>query len=264
MLKLIPRCAIVWAICVACVCGTTATLGDPPDTKEQAKPKPELLVDEGKNLFILSDRPEKATEFFQRNRVVVGAIWQKDLNKLSQAKEPIGKLFLDYTSANDDPAKADRYGDALTLAPLGQEVAALIDKHAEPKGNDGDRIVTVILRRDAKAELYHVVGLTTHTPVSFFTLKEKLKGDDFAGGFDVQEEVAAARNRSRFRKKATEPNLSINSRRHFNRQIRRKTGATFVPRAQENQLSLRFLAVSPVAPFRRLLELLQRNDQQRL
>ena len=39
----------------------------------------------------------------------------------------------------------------------------------------------MILRRDAdKADLYHLVGLTKHSPVSFFTLKNKLKGDDFA------------------------------------------------------------------------------------
>jgi hypothetical protein len=63
------------------------------------------------------------------------------------------------------------------LAPLPPDVAALIEKHAEPKGADGDRLVTVIFRRDAeKTWLHHVVGLTTHTPVSFFALKEKLKG----------------------------------------------------------------------------------------
>jgi len=183
MLKLIPPCAIVGTIYVACVCGTSGAWGDPPGTKEQPKDKPksELLVDNGQSLFILSDRQEKVTEFFQRNRVVVGDLWQKDLDKLSQAKEPIGKLFLSYTSANDDPEKADRFGDTLTLAPLPPEVAALIDKHAEPKGAGGDRLVTLILRRDAEhAELHHVVGLTTHSPVSFFVSNEKLKGDDFA------------------------------------------------------------------------------------
>ncbi len=181
MLKLIFQCAIVWTIYAACFCGTRGAWGDPPEPKEQPKAKPELLVDEGKSLFIVSDRQEKVREFFQRNRVVVGAIWQNDLNKLSQAKEPIGNLFLSYTSANDDPEKADRFGDTFTLAPLPPEVAALIDKQAEPKRADGDRLVTVILRRDAEeAGLHHVVGLTMHSPVSFFVSNEKLKGDDFA------------------------------------------------------------------------------------
>lgn len=183
MLKLIARRTIACTFLAGCVCWTIRASGDPPATKEQPKDKPksELLVNEGKSLFLLSDRHEKVTEFFQRNRVVVGDIWQKDLDKLSQAKEPIGKLFVSYTSANDDPEKADRFGDTLTLAPLRPDVAALIDKHAEPKGADGDRRVTVILRRDAEqAGLYRVVGLTTNSPVSFFVSKDKLKGDDFA------------------------------------------------------------------------------------
>lgn len=170
-------------ILAACVCWTSRGSGDPPATSEQPKnkPKSELLVDEGKSLFILSDRREKVAEFFQRNRVVVGDIWQKDLNKLSQTKEPIEKLFVSYTSANDDPEKADCFGDTLTLAPLRPDVAALIDKHAEPKGADGDRRVTVILRRDAEhAGLHHVAGLTTNSPVSFFVSKERVKGDAFA------------------------------------------------------------------------------------
>jgi hypothetical protein len=165
----------------------SAALGEPPqnagksESKAESQPKPALLVDDGRLFFILSDRKEKVTAFFQRNRVVVGAIWQKDLDKLTQAKEPIAKIFLDYTSANDDPEKAERYGDTLTLAPLAPDVSALIEKHAEPRGKDGDRSVVVILRRDeGKADLYHVVGVTTHTPVSFFALKEKLKSDDFA------------------------------------------------------------------------------------
>ena len=120
-------------------------------------------------------------EFFQRNRIVVGAIWQKDLDRLVQAKEPIAKIFLDYTSANDDPEKAARYGDYLTLAPLSPDVAAIIDKHAAPREKDGNRSLDIILRRDPdKANVYRVVGLIKHTPVSFFTLKDKLKGDDFA------------------------------------------------------------------------------------
>src|SRR6202790_5052872 len=103
MLRIIPPCAIVGAIYAACVCGTSGAWGDRPATKEQptATAKPELLVDDGQSLFVLSDRQEKVTEFLQRNRVVVGDLWQKDLDKLSQAKEPIGNLFLSYTSAND-------------------------------------------------------------------------------------------------------------------------------------------------------------------
>jgi hypothetical protein len=173
--------ALVCLIYAALATGQVSA--DPPADKSPspAKARPEVLVDAGQSLFLFSERPEQVPEFFQRNRVVIGDLWQKELDKLSHAKEPTAKLFLSYTSANDDPEKAARYGDWLTLAPLPPEVAALIDKHAEPKRADGDRQVTLILRRDAeRADLYHVVGLTTHSPVSFFTLKEKLKGDDFA------------------------------------------------------------------------------------
>ena len=120
-----------------------SAFGEPPpkparsttvtESKTETAPQSKLLVDDGKLLFILTDRKVKVPEFFQRHRIVVGAIRQKDLDKLSRAKEPIKRVFLDYTSANDDPEKAGRYGDNLTLAPLSPDVAALIEKHAAPR-----------------------------------------------------------------------------------------------------------------------------------
>ena len=113
----------------------SSVFGEPPRdaAKSGSKFKSELLVDNGRLFFILSDRREKITEFFQRNQVVVGAMWQQDLDKLEKANEPIANIFLDYTSANDDPEKAARYGDYLTLAPLAPGVAELIEKHAAPR-----------------------------------------------------------------------------------------------------------------------------------
>ena len=110
----------------------SSVFGEPPRdaAKSGSKFKSELLVDNGRLFFILSDRREKITEFFQRNQVVVGAMWQQDLDKLEKANEPIANIFLDYTSANDDPEKAARYGDYLTLAPLSPGVAEVIEKHA--------------------------------------------------------------------------------------------------------------------------------------
>lgn len=158
-----------------------AGAAEPQEKAEPTAPvKAELLVDEGKSLFVLADRQEKIRDFFVGNRVVVGIISQKDLDRLTEAKAPIEKLFLNYTSANDDPEKSARYGDNLTIAPLRADVKALIEKET-PKGDKDLQEATVILQADAHtANLYHIVGVTTHSSVSFFDGKEKLASDDFA------------------------------------------------------------------------------------
>src|ERR1700761_222040 len=87
-------------------CALLAAQAAEPQAKPQPMaPKAELIVDNGKSLFVLSDRQEKLRDFFVRRHLVVGSIPQEDLNRLTEAKSPLEEIFLAYTSANDDPQK---------------------------------------------------------------------------------------------------------------------------------------------------------------
>jgi hypothetical protein len=139
------------------------------------------VVNPAKDIHVLSDREEGTVAFFRRHRLVVGGLLVEELRQALAAEKPRTRVFVNYTSHNDDPKKEELFGTFVKLAPIKGEVARLLQ--GQVKGPDGKErfSVTVILRRDAAdAELYHAVGYTTRSSVSSFARGKRQEPDDFS------------------------------------------------------------------------------------
>jgi hypothetical protein len=139
------------------------------------------LVNPAKDIHVLSDRKEELVNFFHRSRVIVGGLRLEDLKQALKAAKPREKVFLNYTSHNDDRNKEELFGSIVKLAPITGEAAQLLE--TQMKGPDGKErfSVTVILKRDAAdAELYHAVGYTDRSSVCFFSRGERKAPDTFS------------------------------------------------------------------------------------
>jgi hypothetical protein len=147
----------------------------------EAKPGEIALTNPAKDIQVLSDRKESISQFFQRNRIVVGSQIISEVKTAIEAKKVREMVFVNYSSHNDDAAREQLFGTNLKLAPMPPSVAQLLRKQlADPDGKE--RLgLTLILRRDAKdGDLYHVAGCTTRTSVSFFANDKRTPPDEFS------------------------------------------------------------------------------------
>lgn len=166
----LPAAAVLAALAALCVTATA----------QEKKPSLFTLVNKSKDIRVLSDKDETVPDYFRRHRLIVGMLPAKEVEAAIEAKSPREKVFVNYTSHNDDPKKEQLFGDILKLAPLSKEAAALLREHGFGGGKKPFQ-VGVILRRDAAdAELYHVVGWTGRSSVSFFASDKRVGGDDFS------------------------------------------------------------------------------------
>lgn len=145
-----------------------------------------VLINPAKDITVVSDRDEKVTDFFKRQRLVVGTLTSQTLIDQFEAKEPGPKVFVSYASYNHGPVGGgfSTFGAYVRIAPIRKPVAMVL---AGAVG-DGKRRVMVVFRRDfadlpgpEKAPpVWQVVGYTTRGDVRLFESGQKKVPDDFS------------------------------------------------------------------------------------
>jgi RNA polymerase sigma factor (sigma-70 family) len=144
----------------------------PADKPAEAKPSRFVLKNPAGDITVFSDRDEKLVEFFRRQRVMVAGVTKKDFTTAAGATRPTDKVFVNYSSQNDDSVLNATYGAYVRLTPIRAELVEMIP--------DPDKSALVLVPDAKQQDVWHVVGFTTRSSVGFFTLNEKGKGDDFA------------------------------------------------------------------------------------
>lgn len=172
MKRLITSIAVIAAVALA----TTGLAADDPKPTEK-KPMHFTLTNPSKDIVVVSDRDEKFVEFFRRQRVLVAGMRAKEFEATMKAEKASEKeQGVIYASYNEEDRSA-LYGANVKLAPVAKPVAEAIAALI-PKANFGQTLVMVPDPKEK--DVWHIVGLTTRTPVAFFMKKEKEGTDDFA------------------------------------------------------------------------------------
>ena len=155
---------------------TAVIAADDPKPTEK-KPMYFTLTNPSKDIVVVSDRDEKFVEFFRRQRVLVAGLGEKEFEATMKAEKTSEKeQGVIYASYNEEDRTA-LYGAMVKLAPVAKPVAEAIAALI-PKDNVGRTLVMVPDPKEK--DVWHIVGLTTRTPVGFFMTKDKEGTDDFA------------------------------------------------------------------------------------
>ncbi|MFN7575112.1 MAG: hypothetical protein ACK5SA_08660 [Planctomycetota bacterium] len=155
---------------------TAVISADDPKPTEK-KPMYFTLTNPSKDIVVVSDRDEKFVEFFRRQRVLVAGLGEKEFEATMKAEKTSEKeQGVIYASYNEEDRTA-LYGAMVKLAPVAKPVAEAIAALI-PKDNVGRTLVMVPDPKEK--DVWHIVGLTTRTPVGFFMTKDKEGTDDFA------------------------------------------------------------------------------------
>lgn len=154
-----------------------------PDVR-QAQTKRGILVSSPPKLYIISDRQESVTEFFQRHRLVVGTVMSQVLDETLTTPQVVQRnCFVAYPSSNDDGrGEINAYGLIFKLAPVLPEVVQLWKERHQSNATS----VRMFLERDSQdSELYHFVGWAESKQFSFSP--EQAKSNPLPASFNPKD-----------------------------------------------------------------------------